>query len=128
MDIVFKSAMILLLTAVIASSVKKAVPSMAIVLQIAGVALVLLLGVRLLQPILDFTTETASVLGSSGIYVKPIMKAAVIGATTAVGGSICKDAGHASAETALEIIGTAAVLYTALPVMQLFVHTIGELL
>ena len=128
MEMVVKVGIVVLLTAILSAGLRKTVPDIAIVLQLAGVLAAVLIGTRVLQPILSFASESAAVFGASGVYVKPVMQVSAIGAVSTIGCSLCKDAGQASAEAVLELFASAAAVYTALPVLQLFVHTIGELL
>jgi stage III sporulation protein AD len=62
------------------------------------------------------------------MYVAPVLKAALIGVLSCVGSALCKDAGQSALSVSLEVLGAAAAVYTALPLLELFVHTIGEML
>ena len=128
MEFVFKCSLVLLMTAILAASIRKTAAETALVIQVSGVLLILFLCMRLLQPIHDFLYESISLFGTSGVFIQPVVKSAVMCTASSIGASICKDAGNAAAESTLELIGTAAAIYTALPVMQMFVHTLGELL
>ena len=120
--------MICIASAILSAGIRKAVPDIALTLQLAAAALAVMLAFQALAPVISFLKETAAVFGTSGVYYQPVMKTALIGVLTGVGASVCKDAGHSSAEAAFGLVGTAAALYAALPIFQLFVHTIGELL
>lgn len=128
MELVFKSSLVLLMTAILAASIRNTAAETALVIQLSGVVLILFLCMRLLQPILGFISESVSLFGTSGVFVQPVVKTAMICTASSIGASICKDAGNAAAASTLELIGTASAVYTALPVMQMFVHTLGELL
>ena len=97
-------------------------------MQLVGTILVAVLVFRVLSPIYSFLRETATLLGTSGMYVTPILKASLIGVLTCIGSALCKDAGQTALAVSLEMLGVVAAVYTALPLLELFVHTIGEML
>ena len=45
-----------------------------------------------------------------------------------IGESLCKDAGQAAGACAVQLVGVAAALYAALPLMRTFLTMIGECL
>lgn len=47
---------------------------------------------------------------------------------TMIGESLCKDAGQAAGACAVQLVGVAAALYAALPLMRTFLNMIGECL
>ena len=128
MELVFKALIVCLVSAIFGIVLKKNVPDMAFALQIAGTLLVTALTLRVLEPICSFVQEVSTLLDASGIYIKPVLKASVIGVVSCIGSALCKDAGQAAFSSALETLGILAAIYAALPLLQLFVHTIGELL
>lgn len=128
MDYLIKSIAICVSAAVFSAAMKKTVPELAFSLQIITVVLVLLFVLRLLQPISAFFRNSADYFGSTGMYVQPILKAALIGVMSNIGCSLCKDAGQTAFAAAIELLGTISIFLSALPLLQLFVHTIGELL
>ena len=128
MELVTKAAIVCLVCAVFTIALKKTVPDIAFGIQIVGTVLVLILSFRVLTPIYDFLKETSTLLGASGVYVTPILKASLIGVLTCIGSALCKDAGQSAFASSLEMLGCVAAVYTALPLLELFIHTIGELL
>ena len=128
MEMITKSALVCLLCAVFALTLKKTVPDLAFGIQTAGVVLVAVVAFRVLTPIYDFLKECARIFCASGVYVAPVLKASLIGVLTCIGSALCKDAGQSGLASSLELLGCAAAVYTALPLLELFVHTIGEML
>ncbi len=53
---------------------------------------------------------------------------ATISILTMIGESLCKDAGQAAGACAVQLVGVAAALYAALPLMRTFLTMIGECL
>lgn len=128
MEVVLKAAIICLISAVFAVMLKKTVPELSFSVQLVGTMLVALLALKILSPVYSFLRETASLLGTAGMYITPVLKASLIGVLSCIGSALCKDAGQSALSTSLEMLGTAAAVYTALPLLELFVHTVGELL
>ena len=128
MPLVMKAALICIVSASFAVALKKTVPDIAFGVQLVGTIVVILLAFEVLSPIYSFLREAAALLGSSGMYVTPVLKAALIGVLSCVGSALCKDAGQSALSVSLEVLGAAAAVYTALPLLELFVHTIGEML
>lgn len=128
MQFLVKAIAVCAATAIFAASIRKAVPEMALGLQLFTVLLALLFALRLADPITVFLKNSADQFANTGIYVRPILKAAAIGVIANVGCSLCKDAGQTAFAAAIELLGTITILLSALPVLELFVHTIGELL
>lgn len=120
--------MICTAAAILATGIRKTVPDIALTLQLAAAAVTFLIAFRALSPVFAFLKEAAAIFETSGVFFQPVMKTALIGVVTGIGVSVCKDAGQASAETAVGLVGTIAALYAAIPIFQLFIHTIGELL
>ena len=128
MEFLWKALAVCLMAALGALCLRKSVPELAFCLQCVGVLIVLLSTFRILAPLFAFLGETASLLGTSGVYLRPVLKTVIIGVVTGIGASLCKDAGNSAAEKTLQLAGVSAALYAALPLLQLFVHTIGDLL
>ncbi|MBQ9044783.1 MAG: stage III sporulation AC/AD family protein [Oscillospiraceae bacterium] len=128
MELLTKAIAACVITAIFAFGIKKTVPDLAFGLQLIGVVLVLLLAFRLLTPLISFFRNASSLFGASGVYAQPILKAALIGILTNIGCALCKDAGQTASASALELTGTASIFLAALPLLELFVHTIGDLL
>ena len=57
-----------------------------------------------------------------------IAECMTISILTMIGESLCKDAGQAAGACAVQLVGVAAALYAALPLMRTFLTMIGECL
>lgn len=128
MTLVMKAAIICIVSAIFAVALKKTVPEFSFGVQLVGTILVAVLVFRVLSPVCSFLRETATLLGTSGMYVTPILKASLIGVLTCIGSALCKDAGQTALAVSLEMLGVVAAVYVALPLLEMFVHTIGEML
>ena len=107
MEPVFQAIIIVVIAAAAAATVYKTVPGMSLLLSIAAALLALFLCIGLLEPLAAFFRDAIAVSGLSGVY---------------------KDAGQAAGACAVQLVGVAAALYAALPLMRTFLTMIGECL
>ena len=90
--------------------------------------LALLLCIGLLEPLAAFFRDAIALSGLSGVYTGPLLKCMTISILTMIGESLCKDAGQTAGACAVQLVGVAAALYAALPLMRTFLTMIGECL
>lgn len=84
--------------------------------------------IGLLEPLAAFFRDAIAVSKLSGVYTGPLLKCMTISILTMIGESLCKDAGQAAGACAVQLVGVAAALYAALPLMHTFLTMIGECL
>ena len=128
MEPVFQAIIIVVIAAAAAATVYKTVPGMSLLLSIAAALLALFLCIGLLEPLAAFFRDAIAVSGLSGVYTGPLLKCMTISILTMIGESLCKDAGQAAGACAVQLVGVAAALYAALPLMRTFLTMIGECL
>ena len=128
MEIITKTIVLCLISSVCVLLLKKTVPEMSFGVMLTAMLLLCVVGARMLAPIFSWLRETADLLGAAGVYAMPILKTSIIGIISSIGSALCKDAGQTAFASAVEITGVISAIYTALPIFELFVHTIGELL
>lgn len=128
MEQVFQSIIIVVIAAAAAATVYKTVPGMSLLLSMAAALLALFLCIGLLEPLAAFFRDAIAVSKLSGVYTGPLLKCMTISILTMIGESLCKDAGQAAGACAVQLVGVAAALYAALPLMRTFLTMIGECL
>ena len=126
MEPVFQAIIIVVIAAAAAATVYKTVPGMSLLLSMAAALLALFLCIGLLEPLAAFFRDAIAVSKLSGVYTGPLLKS--ISILTMIGESLCKDAGQAAGACAVQLVGVAAALYAALPLMRTFLTMIGECL
>ena len=126
MEPVFQAIIIVVIAAAAAATVYKTVPGMSLLLSMAAALLALCIG--LLEPLAAFFRDAIAVSKLSGVYTGPLLKCMTISILTMIGESLCKDAGQAAGACAVQLVGVAAALYAALPLMRTFLTMIGECL
>ena|GEM_PF-204671 len=128
MDILIKSAVIGVVGAILALTVKKPSPETALVLTIAASALVVGFALEFIagiQGIVDLATANT---GLSPAVISPMLKCAGIGIITRLASDICSDAGAGGIASSVELAGAGAALYVALPLLQTLLQMIGGLI
>ena len=128
MEPVFQAIIIVVIAAAAAATVYKTVPGMSLLLSMAAALLALFLCIGLLEPLAAFFHDAIAVSKLSGVYTGPLLKCMTISILTMIGESLCKDAGQAAGACAVQLVGVAAALYAALPLMRTFLTMIGECL
>ena len=128
MDILWKASAIVILTVILSVTLSKAEKDISLVLNASASCMVAVLAVRSLTDVFDFLRQ----LGNAQYYPVPftdillkIVGAALISELT---GLICADAGSTSLEKAMHFLGNAMILSMALPIFEVFIDIIQEIL
>lgn len=128
MDLVMRAIVLGVVGSVLSLVIKKNSPEMSLVLALAVALLVVGLGLELVSAVLDFLEVLQSAAGLSPALIGPVIKTVGIGILTRLAADVCKDAGQGAIASTVELAGTVAALYIALPLMQTVFQMIGGLL
>ena len=128
MDFVTRAVILGVVGSVFALVINKGSPEVSMVLALAVTLLVVGLGVQVIRSILDFAGVLQTAAGLSPALLTPLLQTVGIGILTRLASDICRDAGQGAIASALELTGTVAALYIALPLMQAVFQMIGGLL
>ena len=71
-----------------------------------------------LSPVLEQLRSTMELTGLTGDYAAVIFKAVGICLLTQLAGDVCRDSGESSIASKIELAGRAAILLTAMPLIQ----------
>lgn len=118
MELLIKAAAIAAVGVVLTLVLKKNSPETAILMTLALCCLLLYLTLDVLGNITDFITELSDFAGVTSAAISVVLKTVGIAIVTKLVSSVCSDAGQSSVASALEIVGAAAALYVALPLMK----------
>ena len=108
--------------------VRKQAPEIAILLSLAGVCAILLYALNLvgsIKTILETLMDTAQL---SPAIAAPVLKTVGISVLTRFGAEVCRDAKENGLASAVEFAGAAAALCLTIPLLQLVLDMISELL
>ena len=80
--------------------------------------LLLALVLEQLSPVLEQLRSTMELTGLTGDYAAVLFKAVGICLLTQLAGDVCRDSGESSIASKIELAGRAAILLTAMPLIQ----------
>lgn len=127
MDLFWKTTAAVLIAAVLGLMLAQQ-KDMGLLLTIAACVMALGAAMVYLEPVLDFFWELEALAGLQSSTLLVLLKALGIGLTGQIAGTVCKDAGNASLEKAIQILTGAMILYLSLPVFRSVLQLIQEIL
>ncbi len=127
MDIVIKGAAVGIIAALCALLIKKSNQDMGLAVAIAAAAVICIASAELFGSIFDVIHHAISSTGLSSAVFMPIVKCVGIAIIVNISASLCKDAGQSGIASAVDLLGAAAAVLTALPLIKSLLEMIGEL-
>ena len=127
MDIVIKGAAVGIISSVCALLIKKSNQEIGLVIAISASAVICIAAAELFGSISDLIRYAISKSGLSSAIFLPIIKCVGIAIIVNISASLCKDAGQAGIASAVDVLGAAAAVFTALPLIKSLIEIIGEL-
>lgn len=118
MELLMKAAVLAIVSACLTLVVRKTSPELALLLSLAACLALVYLLVQLLTPVLEFIESLRQTAGLSEAVLAPLLKTVAIGLVAKIAATVCADAGQSAAGGFVELCGTVAALYTALPLLQ----------
>jgi stage III sporulation protein AD len=100
----------------------------AMLVTVATCVLVGILFLGFFSPVLEFLRKLASVSQLDGNVVSVLFKTVGIGLLAEIGSNICMDAGNASLGKALQLLCARAVLWLSIPLFNILLDMIRQLL
>lgn len=128
MDVIIKAAAIALITAAGALLIKKNNPESAFMLGVIGAVIILGASAAMLSALKDTFDEIINETGLSAAIFTPLIKCTVIAITVKIVSSLSKDSGQNGIASSVAFLGAAAAIYTALPLLDTVLKTIGNLI
>ncbi len=127
MEILTRAAAVAAAGCILALVIKKSNPEFSLLLSIVIAAAVTALAASLLESVMELIELACSTAGLSSAIVSPVVKCIGLGCITRLGSDLCKDAGQSAAASALELVGCAAALCTALPLFRSLLSMIDRI-
>lgn len=113
---------------ILALSLRKSIPEIALVLILAAAVVVLLLLGQPLRELMQFFRKLGEQSGLSQDLLLPLYKTMGIALVVKVGGGLCKDAGEGALASVIELSGAICALLVAIPLMRAVLDLLMELL
>ena len=117
-----------LLAVILILTLDKQARDIAAVLSIGVCCLVLGIAMAYLQPVVDFLAQLQTMGSLSYDMVKILLKVAGIGILMEISAMICTDAGSASLGKALQMLGSAVILWLSLPIFTALLDLVQAIL
>lgn len=124
----FQAAAAVLVASVLALCIAKQGKELASLLTIAVCAMVTLAAITFLKSVLEFLRELESIGKLNGDIVQILFKVVGIGLVSEIAAMICADTGNTSMGKALQILGSAVILWLSIPVFQALLDLIQQIL
>ena len=103
----------------------------ALILSIGACCLVLLTMLRFLEPVLDLMEQLQTLGDLRTEWLSIMLKGVAIGLIVEIGSLICADAGNGALSKTMQLLGTVAILWLCIPLMNgvitLLQQILGEL-
>lgn len=128
MELLIKASAAALIACVCVLLIKKSNPEIAYVLGVCSAVLMCVAAFSMFGEIIRLMHSVIRHSGLSPTVFLPIIKCVGIGMTVAVVSGFCKDAGQNALCAAVEYLGAAAAVFTALPLIETLLETMEGLL
>ena len=128
MEIVVKVAAVGIVGTVFALVLKKTNGEFSMLLIIAVICAVTAVAAELILPAVNFIRDMAQSWNISGTVISPVIKTVGIAVLTEFTSKVCKDSGQSAVAAAVEFTGSCAAVYVALPVVELVLKMLSELM
>lgn len=125
---ILKIAAVAISAALCAVVVKKQVRELGLVLALTAGAVILAAALEALESVRELLDELAQTAGLEPAVLAPVVKTVGVAIITRVTVEVCKDAGEGGIAAFVEIAGSAAALYLALPLVRAVLSAITGLL
>ena len=124
MDLLLKGLAVALIAGLISLTLERTEPSFSMLVGVVSVICILLIGISLLEPLRSFLDRLLRFGGASGVYTTPLVKCLCAAVVTRFGAALCRDAKQSGPASAVELIGTMAMLCAALPLFEMLLSTL----
>ena len=128
MDMFLKTTGGILVAVVLTIAVGKREKDIALILSMVACCLTMISAGYFLRPVIDFLYGLEALGGISETGISVLLKIVGIGLVTEVCMMICRDGGNASLGKSLQIMGSAAMLYSAIPLFEMLLVVIQSVL
>ena len=97
-------------------------------LSIGACALIMILMFRFLEPVLDQLKQLEALGNLQPEWLNVMLKAVGIGIVVEMGSLICTDAGNAALGKTLQFLGTGAILWLSIPLVDSLIKLLQQIL
>lgn len=128
MDLFWKAAAAVPISVILVLALGKQERDISVLLILAVCCMTGIITVHYLQPLFDFLWSLQEITGMDPELFHILFKLLGIGLVCELASTVCADAGCGSLGKGLQLLGAAAMLYLSIPILQLFVSLVQEIL
>ena len=128
MELIIRIAAVALTGSAVCLILKRSNAELLIPLSAAVCAFALFAAAEVLKPVLAAMDKAKALSGLGEVYFLPVMKCVAIGLITKAAADVCRDGSQTAMAGAVEVGGTAAALFVALPLLQTLLGLLEKLL
>jgi len=128
METALQITVVCVLAALLGLLLKKGGPELAMLVTLAAATASFLYLSGLMEDLLSFLDELASIAGIDEQLLTPLYKTVGIALVVRIGGSLCRDAGESALGSVVETAGTVCAVLVALPLFRTVLGMLVELM
>ena len=128
METFWKAIAVIILTVILGVTLGKTEKDISVVLSVAACSIIMIIAMQYLEEVIAFLWQLSSKESEQIPSIKIILKITGVALVTDLTTLISSDAGNSSLGKAVDILGNAAILNLALPLLETFLTILQELM
>ena len=128
METFWKAIAVIILTVILGVTLGKTEKDISVVLSVAACSIIMIIAMQYLEEVIAFLWQLSSKESKQIPSIKIILKITGVALVTELTTLVSSDAGNSSLGKAVEILGNAAILNLALPLLETFLTILQELM
>ena len=128
METFWKAIAVIILTVILGVTLGKTEKDISVVLSVAACSIIMIIAMQYLEEVIAFLWQLSSKESEQIPSIKIILKITGVALVTELMTLVSSDAGNSSLGKAVEILGNAAILNLALPLLETFLTILQELM
>lgn len=128
METFWKAIAVIILTVILGVTLGKTEKDISVVLSVAACSIIMIIAMQYLEEVIAFLWQLSSKESEQIPSIKIILKITGVALVTELTTLISSDAGNSALGKAVEILGNAAILNLALPLLETFLTILQELM
>lgn len=128
MTLFFKAAALALISAILSMVVGKQEKDCGLLISIAACTMITAIAISFLEPVFTFIHRLETLGNLKSDMLQILTRVLGIGIISEVASMICTDAGNATLSKAIQLLGSAVILYLSIPMFTSLIDMIEEIL
>lgn len=128
MENFWKTIALVLISVILCIAVGRQAKEFSVILAMLVFCIAALTAVSYLEPVFSLLSHLASMGNTQNDVLGILLKACGIALVSEFAGMVCADAGNNSLAKAVQLLGSTAILYITIPLVQMFLNLLQNLL